>query len=154
MLSYIVKDPEMTKRTTKSNQIYNKLKSDYKPIYKTKNIEPYQYWGEVVKVVDGDTVDFNIALGFDIETFKRVRLFGVDAPEIHGVKKTSKEYTEGKKAAEYVESVLPPGKWVELRTFAGPREKYGRWLCEIFVDGRNFNRELINKGYALEYGKS
>ena len=140
--------------TTKSKRIYEKLKSDHKPTYKTKNIEPYQYWGKVVRVVDGDTIDFSIALGFDIEILRRVRLIGVNTPEIHGVKKTSKEYAEGKKAAEYVESVLPPGTWVELKTYStGPREKYGRWLCEIFIDGRDFNRELIEKGYVAKYGK-
>lgn len=138
-------------KNTTSIQNYEELKKNYKSKYSTKKITPYQYWGEVVRVVDGDTIDFNIALGFELEFFTRVRLFGVDTPEIHGVKKTSKEYREGKKAAEYVESILPPGKWVELKVFSGLREKYGRWLCEIFIDGRSFNRELIDKGYALIY---
>jgi len=137
--------------TTKLKLVYKRVKAEYKPTYETKSTKPYQYWGKVVRVIDGDTIDFVIALGFDIETLKRVRLIGVDTPEIHGVKKTSKEYAEGKKAMEYVESVLTPGRWVELKTYGGPREKYGRWLAEVFVDGKDFNRELIKKGYALEY---
>lgn len=139
--------------TTKTKRVYNKLKRDCSAKHKTDFIKPYQYWGKVVKVVDGDTVDFEIAVGFNILISARVRLIGVDTPEIHKVKRTSKEYAKGRKAAKYVERILPPGKWVELRIFTGAREKYGRWLGEVFVDGSNLNEKLIKRGYAMEHGK-
>ena len=137
--------------TTASDQIMGSIKTQYSNTHETKAVNPYQYWGKVVRVVDGDTVDIEVELGFEVKFFGRFRLIGVDTPEIFGVKKSSEEYKQGKKAAEYVESVIPPGTWVEIRTYAGPREKYGRWLCEIFVDGSNLNQDLIDKGYAQKY---
>ena len=142
----------MAKTTTKRN--YNKLKEELGPKYKTTSIHSYQYWAKVIKVVDGDTIDFEIDLGFDITTFKRTRLIGVDTPEVWGVKRTTKEYKEGKKASDYVKGLLHRGTWVELKVYKDKqRGKYGRWLCEVFVDGMNLNEHLIKKGYVGEYGK-
>ena len=137
--------------TITADSILNERRAQYSNTYEAKSVNPYQYWGRVARVVDGDTVDIDVELGIEVKLFARFRLIGVDTPEIFGVKKTSEEYKQGIKAAEYVESVIPPGTWVEIRTYSGPREKYGRWLCEIFVNGLNLNQDLIDKGYAQEY---
>ncbi|NVM54977.1 MAG: thermonuclease family protein [Candidatus Helarchaeota archaeon] len=138
-------------KTTKTKRVYEKLKKDFASRYTPKVVKPYEFWGKVVKVIDGDTLDIEIELGFEIKAKHRFRLIGVDAPEIRGVKKDSREYKEGKKALEYLEQIIPPGTWVEVRTYAKRREIYGRWLCEIFINGLNLNEDVIKKGYAEVY---
>lgn len=120
--------------------------------YPVESINPYEYWAKVKKVVDGDTLDLEISLGFDTVVSKRARLIGIDTPEVWGVKRSSEEYREGKKASDYVKELLPNGKWVEIKVFQGQkRGKYGRWLCEVYVDGVNLNEDLVKKGYAKEF---
>lgn len=133
--------------TTKSIEAYNKLKLSYANKYERKIIRTYEYWGKITKIIDADTFDMEVDIGFDTKAFRRFRLIGVDAPEIFGVKKTSDEYKNGIKAKKYVESRLLVNNWYEVIVYAGRRERFGRWLCEIFIDGVNFNRELIELGY-------
>ncbi len=114
-------------------------------------ITVYQYWAKVLRVVDGDTVDMETSLGFDLTLKMRVRLLGIDTPEIFSVKKTSEEYRKGIKSKEFLESMIPKSKWVEVKIHqSSQREKYGRWLAELFVDGVNLNKKMIEKGYAKE----
>ena len=68
----------------KSNYDYTKL--TLKPKHKSESISSYEYWAKVKKVVDGDTLDLEISLGFDTSVAKRVRLIGIDTPEVWGVK--------------------------------------------------------------------
>ena len=125
-----------------------------KPNHPVESINAYEYWAKVKKIVDGDTLDLEISLGFDTVITKRVRLIGVDTPEVWGVKHSSEEYKEGKKASDYVKKMLPNGKWVEIKVYQGQeRGKFGRWLCEVYVDGLNLNEDLVNKGYAKEFMK-
>jgi micrococcal nuclease len=139
--------------TTKSKSTFNKLKKDLSPTHKPKVVEPYQYWAQVQRVVDGDTIELNVELGFKVTVKERFRLIGVDTPEVYGVKRTSEEYKRGKAASDFVKSLIPPGSWVEIRVYAEKREKYGRWLCEVFVGGKSLNETLVKKGFAMEYPK-
>ena len=119
--------------------------------YLPSNISTYEYWAKVQKVVDGDTMDFEVSLGFDLVVTKRARLLGVNTPEVWGVKRSSEEYRKGKIASDFVKGLLPKGKWVELKVYKKEREKYGRFLCEVFVDGKSLNHILVDKGYFAEY---
>ena len=132
------------------SEVVSKARDNCRPTHGTREIRPYEYWGRVEHVVDGDTVDFLISVGFEIEIRVRVRFLGVNTPEIHGVRRDSDEYKAGRVAADMVESILPVGRWVEVRVFGGPREKYGRWLGEVFVDGFSLNELLIERGYVQE----
>lgn len=103
----------------------------------------YQYKAFVENVVDGDTVDLKIDLGFDIWHNIRVRLIGIDTPE--------KWFDYGKVVKSYVTEKLQ-GKDVTIQTEKA--DKYGRYLVEVFtsdIEG-SFNQHLIDVGMAKSYG--
>jgi len=118
--------------------------------HKESDMEEYRfhYGAEVLHVVDGDTIDLKVDLGFRIYRELRVRLYGLDAPETFGVKKDSAEYAAGKKAADYLRSRIE-GKWVVVRTHKDATEKFGRYLATVYLDGVNINQELLDQGYAV-----
>lgn len=99
---------------------------------------PPRYKATLTKVVDGDTVDLSVDVGFHIEVNTRFRLADIDAPEIRGPEKV-----EGKKVKEWLIGRLSQGKIQVESEKAG---KYGRWLGTIFVDGQNINQEMIELG--------
>jgi len=91
----------------------------------------------VINVVDGDTVDINIDLGFYIFTTLRFRLDFIDAHEIRGA--TEEEEALGREEADYLEKLVL-GKEVQL--FSSKTGKYGRWICELWFDDKNINMEM------------
>ena len=103
---------------------------------------------KVTKVVDGDTIDVIIDLGFDIMYKSRVRLFGIDTPESRTRDKVEKKY--GLLAKEFLKSHLK-GKIVIKTHKDSETGKFGRILGEIFVDGININELMCKKGHAVEY---
>lgn len=113
---------------------------------------PYVYYARDVLVVDGDTYDLTVDLGFKISQRIRVRLRGVDTPEIHGVKKGSDEYNRGVEAKEFAEAMLEEADCVVIRTHKDTKEKYGRYLADIYIeesDGSftNLTEALIEAGH-------
>ena len=109
----------------------------------------YTYNAHLVKVVDADTVDLLVDLGFNVKMEMRVRLMGIDAPE---------RFTdEGKEATRFVKAHLECYKdKLILETFKDKQGKYGRYLGVIYrgnIDKISLNDELLEKGYAVEYGK-
>ena len=103
---------------------------------------------KVTKVVDGDTIDVIIDLGFVIMYKSRVRLFGIDTPESRTRDKVEKKY--GLLAKEFLKSHLK-GKIVIKTHKDSETGKFGRILGEIFVDGININELMCKKGHAVEY---
>lgn len=118
----------------------------------------------VVSVTDGDTVEVE----YDNGTRETVRLLGVDTPEVHtdndpaefeGVPDTSDGdtclYYEGKVASAMAENRLL-GERVTLKydSEADRRGYYGRLLAYVYVDGENFNYQLIDHGHARVYDSS
>jgi micrococcal nuclease len=106
----------------------------------------------VLNVVDGDTIDVDIDLGFDISLTKRVRLAGIDTPE----SRTSddNEKTFGLEAKEVLKKALEHAKVVVIRTeLPDSSEKYGRILGWLYIDGaqESFNKTLVSSGYAWDY---
>ncbi len=110
----------------------------------------YSYWGKIVKVVDGDTYDILVDAGFDIRFQGRFRLLGVDTPEVFGVKRDTEDYQRGLAASKYARSILPTGKWVEVRVYQS-NDKYGRWLADIYVDGASLAEMIIAAGHGVKY---
>ena len=106
----------------------------------------YRYRARVERVVDGDTVDMLVDLGFDVHVRERLRLYGVDTPETRT--RDEEERKAGIKAKEYVEEMIG-GREVEIST--EEKGKFGRYLAIVYVDGLNLNRELIGRGMAREY---
>jgi micrococcal nuclease len=113
----------------------------------------YEYFVEEVKnVVDGDTIDVVIDLGFDILFASRVRLAGIDTPESRTTDKAEKAL--GIEAKEYLKKQLKDAKSVIIRTEKmNSSEKYGRILGWVYVNGESesVNNKMINDGYAWGY---
>ena len=113
------------------------------------------------KVVDGDTIDVNIDLGFDVCTKQRVRLLGIDTPESRTSDKEEKKYglLSKKKLKEWCLKAVASDKddiEIELRCpEADSRGKFGRVLAEVWVseDGQwtNVNQWMCDEGYAVPY---
>jgi len=107
---------------------------------------------KVINVVDGDTIDVDIDLGFDISFSSRVRLAGIDTPESRT--KDLAEKKLGLEAKEYVKSKIKDAKEVVIKTEKmDSSEKYGRILGWLFLDGSkvSVNEQMIADGYAWGY---
>lgn len=113
----------------------------------------YEYYvRKVENVVDGDTIDVLIDLGFDIIFGSRVRLAGIDTPESRT--KDLAEKTLGLEAKEYLKKSLKDAKSVVIKTEKmDSSEKYGRILGWVYINGDtiSLNDKMINDGYAWGY---
>jgi micrococcal nuclease len=113
----------------------------------------YEYYVRKVEgVVDGDTIDVLIDLGFDILFASRVRLAGIDTPESRT--KDLKEKALGLESKEYLKKALKDAKSVVIKTEKmDSSEKYGRILGWVYINGDtvSLNDMLINDGYAWGY---
>jgi micrococcal nuclease len=110
------------------------------------------YVKKVSKVVDGDTIDVDIDLGFDISFSSRVRLAGIDTPESRTADKMEK--TLGLESKEYLKKAIDASKTVVIKTEKmDSSEKYGRILGWVFLDGSDvsINQKMIDDGYAWGY---
>lgn len=113
----------------------------------------YEYYvKEVTKVVDGDTIDVVIDLGFDILYKSRVRLAGIDTPESRT--RDLEEKALGLEAKEYLKHAIEEAESIVIKTEKlNSSEKYGRILGWVYLNnGHNsINNEMILKGYAWGY---
>ena len=110
----------------------------------------YHYNAEVTRVVDGDTVDALVDLGFNTYSKQRIRLYGINTPEIRTRDKIEKK--AGLAAMARLEELLADNdNRCVIRTSLDKKGKYGRWLGEVFVEDENINQWLISEGYAKEY---
>jgi|TARA_B100001094_G_scaffold246010_1_gene242592 micrococcal nuclease len=110
----------------------------------------YQYRITVVKIVDGDTVDVDIDLGFGVWLKKqRIRLYGIDTPESRTRDLDEKRY--GLMAKKYLTEQIQDG--AILKTRLDKKGKYGRILGEFLtLDGEtNINELMIHKHHAVSY---
>ena len=107
---------------------------------------------KVLKVVDGDTIDVDIDLGFDISYTQRVRLAGIDTPESRTTDKKEKEL--GLEVKDKLKKAIDAATSVVIKTEKpDSSEKYGRILGWIFLDDNkvSINQTLIDEGYAWGY---
>jgi len=110
----------------------------------------YEYGCTVERVVDGDTIDVVLDLGFDIRFKSRVRLYGIDTPESRTRDKDEK--VRGKMAAAFLKEAVDNGAKVVIETkLKDSRGKYGRVLGNVLVDGVNINEALIKNFLAVAY---
>lgn len=118
--------------------------------------ERFWYGATVLNVIDGDTIDLMIDLGFNIHHKIRVRLYGVNTPESRTKDLAEKEM--GLKAKSFTKDWLTNHKWVYVNTIPDKNDKYGRILARIYSsDDINaattacLNKDIIQSGYAREY---
>ncbi len=116
----------------------------------------YEYNCKIVRVVDGDTVDVDIDLGFGIWKKKeRIRLYGIDTPESRTRDKVEKTY--GILAKNFVKSYLKPGSTQVLQTEKDGTGKFGRILGEFIVydakkdTWRSLNEVMIDEHHGVQY---
>jgi len=113
----------------------------------------YEYKAKIVKIVDGDTVDVDIDLGFGIVlTDERVRMMGIDTPESRTSDKVEKVF--GLAAKERVKKLLE--RDVVLKTFAAKdgedmKGKFGRILGDFIIGDKMLTEILIEEGHAVKY---
>ena len=106
----------------------------------------------VLAVIDGDTIDVDIDLGFDISITKRVRLAGIDTPESRTTDKYEKSL--GLEVKALLKQQLASAKTIVIKTEKpDSSEKYGRVLGWLFLDGADtsFNETMVASGYAWSY---
>jgi len=104
---------------------------------------------QIDKVVDGDTIDVTIDLGFDIFTSQRIRLKGVNTPESRTRDKEEKK--RGLAAKSFVEFQLSSIEDVVLKTFKDKPGKYGRVLGDFIINGESLVNQIIDQGYGIPY---
>jgi|TARA_R110002020_G_scaffold199334_3_gene400762 endonuclease YncB( thermonuclease family) len=111
----------------------------------------YTYFVKSIdRIVDGDTIDISIDLGFDLTKKERVRLAGIDTPEKRT--KNLKEKEMGYQATEFLEMHLMEASKLTVRTEKDG--KFGRmlgWLYKSDKDTMSINQIMIDKGYAWPY---
>lgn len=119
-------------------------------------MQRFWYGARVVNVVDGDTVDLMIDLGFNIHHKIRVRLFGVNTPESRTKDVAEKEM--GLKAKSFTKDWLDRHQWVFVNTIPDKNDKYGRILAKVYssdqVDDPKtacLNVDIVQAGFAREY---
>lgn len=118
--------------------------------------EQYWYTATVLKVIDGDTLDVMIDLGFNIHHKARVRLYGVNTPESRTKDLAEKEM--GLKAKSFTADWTTRHRQVFLKTIAGKDDKYGRILAQIYSDKdvkseqtACLNEDIVSSGLARAY---
>ena len=110
----------------------------------------YEYKCEVTRVVDGDTIDCILDLGFSILHKCRVRLYGIDTPESRT--RDLDEKARGKLASKFLEDSIKNGEEVILRSeLKDSKGKYGRVLGSIVVDDLDINQAMVEQNLAVKY---
>jgi len=111
----------------------------------------YHYKAKAERVIDGDTLDVNIDLGFKITTVQRIRLAGINTPETYNVKKDTEEYQKGIAAKQYLEQRLAANNNQILIETEKVTEKYGRYIGTMWFHNStiSLNDELVEKRFAV-----
>ena len=115
----------------------------------------YEYRVKILRVVDGDTVDVDIDLGFGVWMHReRVRMMGIDTPESRTRDKVEKKFGLASKAK--LKALLPIGSMQVLKTEIDrsgedKKGKFGRILGDFIVDDKRCTDILIKEGYAVAY---
>lgn len=106
----------------------------------------YTYKAHVVSIYDGDTITVDIDLGFDM-TLKdqKIRLYGINAPEMKGANKV-----QGTTARDALRGRIL-NKDIIIHTIQDRKEKFGRWLGKLEVDGENINDWMVANNYAIPF---
>jgi micrococcal nuclease len=101
----------------------------------------YNYNAHIARVIDGDTLDVLIDLGFHIASLIRVRLARIDAPEM--------KTPEGKSLKTLLQEKIPEGTECIVTTNKGDR--YGRWIAEIIINKENLSDWLLQQNLVILY---
>ena len=107
----------------------------------------FTYTADVVNVIDGDTIDAHVSLGFYVWIrFQRIKLAGIDAPDA--------DDPAGAAATRHLEELIG-GKTVILQSIHGEddparSDSFGNWLGNVWLDGKSINDEMVASGHAVK----
>jgi len=105
------------------------------------------YSANVTRVVDGDTVDANLDIGFGLTKKVRIRLLDINAPEVRGESRV-----EGRKATAYLMSLLKVAD-NQIRVVVEGKDSFGRALGRLYDGSANLNQRMLDSGHAVPYVK-
>lgn len=106
--------------------------------------QEYRYQAQVVRIIDGDTVEVCVDLGFKLRYYVHVRLAHVNAPELSTM--------AGRDArTELIEHLGPLPVDVKIQTYKSGTDRYGRWLADIFYGGESLSAWLLASDLATPY---
>jgi len=104
----------------------------------------FRYNATVVAIHDGDTMTVKVDCGFRVNYTTPLRFYGINAPEL--------STPEGKTALAYLGTLVAVGDTVIIETFKSPKDKYGRWLANIYKDSAiSLNDDMIASNNAVPY---
>lgn len=106
----------------------------------------YKYNGKVISVYDGDTCNIIVDLGFKVSMEIKCRLYGIDTPEIRT--DNEKERELALKARDYLRQLVLNK---DVFICSKGKDKYGRYLIDIYLDELYVNGMLVSKGFARFY---
>lgn len=108
----------------------------------------YTYNATIIEWHDGDTVRLDVDKGFEDHQHSWFRLYGINCPEL--------STAAGKVARDYVNAQWPPGTTLVAVSSKAPsvpigKEKYGRWLADLYPSDQTVSAALLAAGYAVPY---
>tara|TARA_R110000744_G_C19166057_1_gene541073 strand:- start:199 stop:579 length:381 start_codon:yes stop_codon:yes gene_type:complete len=112
----------------------------------------FEYRSSLLKIIDGDTIDVDLDLGFSVVLKKqRIRLYGINTPESRTRDLEEKRY--GLAAKARLREILESAEAITIKTAIDKkaRGKYGRILGTVYADDMNVNEKLLEEGHAIEY---
>lgn len=105
----------------------------------------FEYEASNIRVIDGDTVECSLDLGFHVSIREKLRLYGINAPEMRG--DTSEA---GKRAADHLLTMIAEDSPIRIKTQKDKQGKYGRYIATLFgASGANINQRMVYHGYAV-----
>jgi len=106
-------------------------------------MKDFEYWYQatVVSIHDGDTMTLKIDMGRRIYCEDSIRLHRINAPEL--------SQPGGKESRDYLRSIVRIGLVVRVQTFKTARDKYGRWLGDVWSNGMCINDHMVDSGHAV-----
>jgi micrococcal nuclease len=109
-------------------------------------MERFVYKAFISTVIDGDTVVADVDLGFGvILKDQKFRLIGIDAPEKRGLSRK-----EGLQSMQALKDLIED-RWVVIKTVKDRKEKWGRWLAEVWLNEECINERMLTEGHAAPY---
>lgn len=110
----------------------------------------YEYRCKILRIVDGDTVDVDIDLGFGVWMHKeRVRLLGIDTPESRTKDLVEKQF--GLASKQFVKDLMPIGSQQIIKTEKDKTGKFGRILGDFIIDGKRLTHLMVEANHAVVY---
>lgn len=110
----------------------------------------YEYRCKILRIVDGDTVDVDVDLGWGVWMHRqRIRIMGIDTPESRTRDLTEKAF--GMAAKQFVKDLMPIGSTQVIKTFKDETGKFGRMLGDFVIEDKTLTQLMIENHHAVPY---